>query len=145
MDQIEETLDYIERKMKEEKEEAIRIAVEKAHANAEQQGRQAAEFEARTSAFNEAKRLRFAELEKHRCPRCRGFIPTNDNPGGYVGARSRVTDIMICSPCGTDESMLQMTTGSTPQPDQWPVTRKYDINEAVLIAALKRYEESENL
>lgn len=57
------------------------------------------------------------------CPRCGGYIPNNDNPGGYVGALSRVDSVTeVCSRCGTDEALQQFTTGGWCSPkDQWPV------------------------
>jgi rubrerythrin len=125
-DTIDRKLRYIEDTVAAEKEQAAREA-------AERRGRIAAEQEAQTSAFNEAKRLRLAELEKHRCPRCLGFIPNNDTPGAYIGALSRTTrgqhdePIYVCSQCGTDEAMLQFATGRTSTPDEWPVARQFEL------------------
>ena len=48
-----------------------------------------------------------AETSPKRCPRCSGWIPTNEHPGAYPGALSRLDDeTEICSACGTDEAML---------------------------------------
>lgn len=125
MDDITRKLQFIEDTVAAEREAAAREA-------AERQGRFAADQEAQLDAFNEAKRLRLAELEKYRCPRCRGFIPNNDTPGAYIGALSRTTrgandePIYVCSQCGTDEAMLQFTTGRTSTPDEWPVARQFE-------------------
>ena len=52
------------------------------------------------------------------CPRCLGYIPSNEEPGAYVGAGSRWNrSIEICSRCGEDEAMGR---GVIP-PDQWPI------------------------
>jgi rubrerythrin len=128
MDEIDKKLQHIEDTVAAEREATSRDT-------AERQGRFAAEQEAQSSAFNEAKRLRLAELEKYRCPRCRGFIPNNDTPGAYIGALSRTTrgandePIYVCSNCGTDEGMLQFTTGRTSTPDEWPVARHFELPE----------------
>jgi hypothetical protein len=45
--------------------------------------------------------------EPKRCPRCAGWIPTNENPGAHPGALSRVDNkTEICSNCGTEEAIL---------------------------------------
>jgi hypothetical protein len=45
--------------------------------------------------------------EPKRCPRCAGWIPTNENPGAHPGALSRVdNETEICSKCGTEEAIL---------------------------------------
>ena len=52
------------------------------------------------------------------CPRCLGYIPSNEEPGAYPGAGSRYNrSIEICSWCGVDEAMGR---GVIP-PDQWPI------------------------
>ena len=54
------------------------------------------------------------------CPRCLGAIPSNENPGAYPGAGSRMTrhrNIEICSDCGRDEAM---GNGLVPV-DDWPI------------------------
>jgi rubrerythrin len=123
-------MDELERKLQ-HMEEAMAAEVAAA---ARKQGEFAAEQEASASAFNEAKRLRLAELEKFRCPRCLGFIPNNETPGAYMGALSRTTrgpddePIYVCSACGTDEALRQFTdNGKTPSPDEWPLARKFEL------------------
>lgn len=64
-----------------------------------------------------------------RCPRCTHWIPTDEAPGEYPGARSRIRvgvgadgyasrSIEICSACGHDEVLGR---GLIPT-DQWPIT-----------------------
>lgn len=70
--------------------------------------------------------------ENFRCPRCGGYIPNDENPGAYPGALSRCTrgdedPIYVCSACGTDEAMMQFTTGQCQIPAEWPVTRQFDM------------------
>jgi len=44
-------------------------------------------------------------LATPRCPRCGGFIPNDETPGAYPGARSRVDNkTEVCSKCGTAEA-----------------------------------------
>lgn len=51
------------------------------------------------------------------CPRCRGFIPSNDTPGAYPGALSRADNATeVCSPCGMEEAILLLAPKDT-----WPV------------------------
>jgi hypothetical protein len=51
------------------------------------------------------------------CPRCLGFIPSNERPGAYPGALSRVdNETEICSACGMEEATLLLASK-----DQWPV------------------------
>lgn len=60
------------------------------------------------------------------CPRCRGFIPSNERPGEYAGAGSRLTDnrsIEICSACGTDEAIGR---GLIPQ-EAWPILTRTSV------------------
>lgn len=39
------------------------------------------------------------------CPRCAGFIPSNERPGAYRGALSRTdNETEVCSACGDVES-----------------------------------------
>jgi hypothetical protein len=46
------------------------------------------------------------------CPRCNGYIPSNENPGAYVGARSRLDNMTeVCSQCGTEEVREQIFNG----------------------------------
>lgn len=43
------------------------------------------------------------------CPRCKGYIPNNEQAGQYMGALSRLDgETEICSRCGTDEALQQM-------------------------------------
>lgn len=40
------------------------------------------------------------------CPKCSGYIPSNENPGAYPGAISRADNkTEICSSCGTNEAL----------------------------------------
>lgn len=40
------------------------------------------------------------------CPKCSGYIPSNENPGAYPGAISRADNkTEICSACGTNEAL----------------------------------------
>lgn len=46
------------------------------------------------------------------CPRCDGYIPSNENPGAHIGARSRLDNATeICSRCGTEEAIEQLRNG----------------------------------
>ncbi len=41
-----------------------------------------------------------------RCPKCSGYIPSNENPGAYPGAISRADNkTEICSACGVAEAL----------------------------------------
>jgi hypothetical protein len=54
------------------------------------------------------------------CPRCGRWIPTDDQPGAYPGADSRVDDTTeICSPCGVDEADAQLRSGKKPTKQGW--------------------------
>lgn len=40
------------------------------------------------------------------CPKCSGYIPSNENPGAYPGAISRADNkTEICSACGIAEAI----------------------------------------
>lgn len=40
------------------------------------------------------------------CPKCSGYIPSNENPGAYPGAISRADNkTEICSACGMNEAL----------------------------------------
>lgn len=93
------------------------------------------------------------------CPRCRGWIPTNENPGAYPGAMSRylIPDedgefsrlIEICSACGQDEAFMQMhEQGRIIPPHEWPIERTYasdaDIaRQKAAFEALREFKESD--
>lgn len=52
------------------------------------------------------------------CPRCEGYIPSNDAPGAYPGALSRTdNETEICSQCGVEEALI-----IRPPKSEWPVT-----------------------
>lgn len=52
------------------------------------------------------------------CPRCTGFIPTNNAPGQYPGALSRFdNETEVCSDCGTEEAIVALVPVI-----MWPVT-----------------------
>lgn len=56
------------------------------------------------------------------CPRCHGFIPSNERPGEYPGARSRADNATeVCSDCGTEEAIVLLAPV-----DQWPVYLYFD-------------------
>jgi hypothetical protein len=45
-------------------------------------------------------------MEHKICPKCSGYIPSNENPGAYPGAISRRDNkTEICSACGTAEAL----------------------------------------
>ena len=51
----------------------------------------------------------------HKCPRCDGFIPSNDCPGLYPGAISRVdNETEICSNCGVSEAIKDLIDHAYP-------------------------------
>ena len=53
------------------------------------------------------------------CPRCEGYIPSNDAPGAYPGALSRTdNETEICSECGVEEALIVRTPKN-----EWPVTQ----------------------
>jgi len=46
------------------------------------------------------------------CPRCNGYIPSNENPGAHLGAMSRLDNTTeVCSQCGTQEAREQLRFG----------------------------------
>jgi hypothetical protein len=66
------------------------------------------------------------------CPRCGGYIPSNDRPGAYPGSWSRrFRDIefdmprelmtMVCAECGIEEAIFQLS-GFDLSDEKWPVT-----------------------
>lgn len=67
------------------------------------------------------------------CPRCCGMVPSNDYPGRYPGAGSRMTDdrsIEICSRCGLDEAIGR---GLIPQA-YWPILTRSSVPANAAIA-----------
>jgi hypothetical protein len=58
------------------------------------------------------------------CPRCGHFIPNDEQPGLFPGARSRADNATeVCSECGTHEALQQHYSeerACTPI-SQWPV------------------------
>lgn len=45
-------------------------------------------------------------IEAPTCPRCGGFIPSNERPGQYPGALSRAdNETEVCSACGQEEAL----------------------------------------
>ena len=59
------------------------------------------------------------------CPRCLGYIPSNERPGAYIGAMSRADNAtMVCSACGTEEAMLDFANGEPTPIEQWPVVNQ---------------------
>lgn len=62
-----------------------------------------------------------AFMEKQKCPRCGGWIPSNENPGAHVGALSRSDNVTeICSLCGVEEALLVFGAQGVVL-EQWPV------------------------
>jgi hypothetical protein len=55
------------------------------------------------------------------CPRCLHAIPNDQNPGLYVGAKSRRDNTSeVCSKCGNEEAMIQFEGGDLSD-EVWPV------------------------
>ena len=58
------------------------------------------------------------------CPRCFGAVPSNENPGAYIGALSRTDNkTEICSRCGTDEAMEDYLLGEVMPQSEWKVNQ----------------------
>jgi hypothetical protein len=78
-------------------------------------------------------------MDNNECPRCLGLIPSNDNPGAYVGARSRIDNSTeICSACGTEEALVLLADTAN-----WPVFLygfDADLTSAAKDRALSRWE-----
>lgn len=56
------------------------------------------------------------------CPRCKGFIPSNETPGFYCGAISRADNVTeVCSACGEEEAMEQWEYKFVTPAKHWPV------------------------
>jgi hypothetical protein len=66
------------------------------------------------------------------CPRCGGYIPSNDRPGANPGVwsrRFRAIEVgmprelltYVCSECGIEEAIFQLG-GFNLNDEQWPVT-----------------------
>lgn len=71
------------------------------------------------------------------CPRCCGFIPSNERPGEYMGAISRIDNATeVCSACGTEEAILLLTDSAN-----WPVFL-FDFDEHLIRAARERAGEA---
>lgn len=59
------------------------------------------------------------------CPRCGGYIPNNEQPGAYPGARSRVDNkTEVCSKCGQMEAMEQWAGVLMPM-ELWESSREF--------------------
>jgi hypothetical protein len=57
------------------------------------------------------------------CPRCDHYIPSDENPGAYVGAISRTdNETEICSACGTAEALEEFLAEIMPQ-EEWVKNR----------------------
>lgn len=71
------------------------------------------------------------------CPRCAGFIPSNEQPGEYPGALSRADNkTEICSACGTEEALVLLTPAYN-----WPIQLR-DFPEEQIAAAWERCYEA---
>ena len=70
--------------------------------------------------MDDARQLLEAESNAPVCPRCGGFIPNSEQPGAYPGALSRTdNDTEVCSQCGTEEAMEQMSGGAVMPQTFW--------------------------
>jgi hypothetical protein len=66
------------------------------------------------------------EYMASRCPRCTHWIPRDESPGEYPGAKSRVLVdgervIEICAICGEDEGYEMVTFGKYTPVSEWPI------------------------
>lgn len=96
-----------------------------------------------------------------RCPRCTGWIPTDQNPGEYQGAMSRVRvgrghpanesfpvdyadrSVEICSPCGEDEAIGHGIVPIEEWPVPWaPTTYAPQVREALREGRLTLVDEA---
>lgn len=95
-----------------------------------------------------------------RCPRCTGWIPSDENPGEYPGAMSRVRvgrgapeteftkayatrSVEICSPCGEDEAMGHGLVPIEEWPVEWkPISYAPQIRDAVKEGRLTLIDEA---
>jgi hypothetical protein len=76
-------------------------------------------------------------MTKPICPRCHGFIPSNERPGEYPGALSRADNkTEICSDCGTEEALVLLTPAYN-----WPI-QLHDFPEEKVLAAIERSNEA---
>lgn len=58
------------------------------------------------------------------CPRCYGKVPSNDNPGAYIGALSRTdNNTEICSRCGELEALEDLMWGSPLSQMDWNINQ----------------------
>lgn len=59
--------------------------------------------------------------DDYTCPRCGGDIPNTEYKGRYSGALSRhAQGTEICSACGTDEAIRDISSTHDPLPrNQW--------------------------
>lgn len=70
------------------------------------------------------------------CPRCRGYIPSNAQPGLYPGALSRADNVTeVCSECGVEEALVLLAPR-----DAWPIQTNY-VNGVLTAAAFLRDKE----
>lgn len=61
------------------------------------------------------------------CPRCQGSIPSNEEPGAYLGAASRAAGGgEICSACGAEEAFEKAHMGRVSPVREWPLARGRD-------------------
>ena len=76
-------------------------------------------------------------MTKPICPRCHGFIPSNERPGEYPGAISRADNkTEICSDCGTEEALVLLTPAYN-----WPI-QLHDFPDEKVQAAIERSNEA---
>lgn len=70
------------------------------------------------------------------CPRCNGYIPSNENPGAHIGAISRLDNkTEVCSQCGTEEAVEQFRNGFV---TDWRVRPEDDLGEVDAITQANR-------
>ena len=70
------------------------------------------------------------------CPRCNGYIPSNENPGAHIGAVSRLDNkTEVCSQCGTEESVQQFRNGFV---TDWRLRPEDDLGDVDAITQANR-------
>lgn len=88
------------------------------------------------------------------CPKCSGYIPSNENPGAYPGAISREDNkTEICSACGTAEALARFQLANAHKVVVWksvitldqlrgvPEDKVAELIEALDDAVVRTFEE----
>lgn len=66
------------------------------------------------------------------CPKCSGYIPSNENPGAYPGAISRADNkTEICSACGTNEALADFRLANAEKVVVWKSVITLDLLRGV--------------